>query len=125
MDPSEYPAIPGAEDATEQTTFEASMLKEIIEQVAFAAADDDSRPVFTGVNVEFRTDRQRLPLPMPSDWQCVLRNARGCVSAITHPGKDTLELARILPSEGNVQMIVTTNRSRSFSTRTTSISSHG
>lgn len=114
MDPSEYPAIPGAEDATEQTTFEASMLKEIIEQVAFAAADDDSRPVFTGVNVEFSNGQATFAAA--DAFRLTVRAEKVAhevaFQQLLIPAKTLSELARILPSEGTVQMIVTTNRSQ-------------
>jgi DNA polymerase-3 subunit beta len=90
-------------------------LKEMIEQVAFAAADDDSRPVFTGVHVEFANeqvtfaaaDAFRLAVraaALPSDEQAH--------DNILIPAKTLNELARILPSEGAIQMIVTPNRSQ-------------
>lgn len=94
---------------------DATTLKEIIAEVAFAAADDDSRPVFTGVHVEVANeqitfaaaDAFRLAVrstPLPGD--------RGNHDNILIPARTLTELARILPSEGSVQMIVTPNRSQ-------------
>ena len=96
-------------------TIDASLLKEMIAQVAFAAADDDSRPVFTGVQVEvsdekvtfaaadaFRLAMRVAPLPGHDEGH----------GSILIPARTLTELARILPSEGIVEMIVTPNRSQ-------------
>lgn len=115
MDPSEFPLIPSAEGGETPVNLEASLLKEMISQVAFAAADDDSRPVFTGVHVEVNNEKLtfaaadafRLAVrtsPLPGD-----NEERG---NILIPARTLTELARILPSEGHVQMIVTPNRSQ-------------
>ena len=42
MDPSEFPLIPSAEGGESPIILDAGLLKEMISQVAFAAADDDS-----------------------------------------------------------------------------------
>src|SRR5437660_8424525 len=57
MDASEFPLIPSAEGGEPPVRFEASELKEMIEEVAFAAADDDSRPVFTGVLIQVSEEK--------------------------------------------------------------------
>ncbi|HZR43423.1 MAG TPA: DNA polymerase III subunit beta [Ktedonobacteraceae bacterium] len=115
MDPSEFPLIPSAEGGEPPITIDASLLKEMIAQVAFAAADDDSRPVFTGVQVEvsdekvtfaaadaFRLAMRVAPLPGHDEGH----------GSILIPARTLTELARILPSEGIVEMIVTPNRSQ-------------
>jgi DNA polymerase-3 subunit beta len=114
MDPSEYPVIPNAEGATEQVTFEASTLREIIEQVAFAAATDDSRPVFAGVNVEFSNGEATFAAA--DAFRLTVRTEKviheAAFQQLLIPAKTLSELARILPSEGEVQMIVTPNRNQ-------------
>jgi DNA polymerase-3 subunit beta len=115
MDASEFPLIPSAEGGEEPVLLDAALLKEMIEEVAFAAADDDSRPVFTGVLVQVSdekitfaaADAFRLAVrvaPLPGD-----DHPRG---DILIPARTLTELARILPPEGPVQMIVTPNRSQ-------------
>jgi len=115
MDASEFPLIPSAEGGEPPVRFDASQLKEIIEEVAFAAADDDSRPVFTGVLIHVSeekitfaaADAFRLAVrvaPLPGD-----DHPRGDILV---PARTLTELARILPSEGQVEMIVTPNRSQ-------------
>ena len=115
MDASEFPLIPSAEGGEQPVRFDASQLKEMIEEVAFAAADDDSRPVFTGVLIQVSeekitfaaADAFRLAVrvsPLPGD-----DHPRGDILV---PARTLTELARILPSEGQVEMIVTPNRSQ-------------
>src|SRR6266571_8172076 len=48
IDAEDFPPIPAVEEGT-SVTLEASLLKDAIGQVAFAAAQDDSRPVLAGV----------------------------------------------------------------------------
>ena len=52
MDASEFPMIPSAEGGETPVIMDAATLKEMIAEVAIAAADDESRPVFTGVLVQ-------------------------------------------------------------------------
>ncbi len=115
MDASEFPLIPSAEGGEPPVLLDATLLKEMIEEVAFAAADDDSRPVLTGVLVQVSdekltfaaADAFRLAVrvaPLPGDG-----HPRG---DILIPARTLTELARILPSEGTVEMVVTPNRSQ-------------
>ncbi|HLI05849.1 MAG TPA: DNA polymerase III subunit beta [Ktedonobacteraceae bacterium] len=115
MDASEFPLIPSAEGGELPISLDAATLKEMINEVAFAAAEDESRPVFTGVLVQVgnekitfaAADAFRLAVrvaPLPGDTETR--------SDILIPAKTLTELARILPSEGPVQMIVTPNRAQ-------------
>src|SRR5712692_9590129 len=115
MDASEFPLIPSAEGGEPPVLLDAVLLKEMIAEVAFAAAEDDSRPVFTGVLVQVSdekitfaaADAFRLAVrvaPLPGDG-----HPRG---DILIPARTLTELARILPTEGTVEMIVTPNRSQ-------------
>lgn len=115
MDPSEFPLSPNTEGSDPAIVIDAAQLKEMIAEVAFAAADDDSRPVLTGVLVQVSTgkvtfaaaDAFRLAVRASSlTDDAVLRND------ILIPARTLTELSRILPSEGSVQMIVTPNRSQ-------------
>jgi DNA polymerase III subunit beta len=115
MDASEFPLIPSAEGGEPPVMLDAVLLKEMIAEVAFAAADDDTRPVLTGVLVQVSdekitfaaADAFRLAVrvaPLPGD-----DHPRG---DILIPARTLTELARILPTEGPVEMIVTPNRSQ-------------
>ncbi len=115
MDPSEFPLSPNTEGSDPPIVIDAAQLKEMISEVAFAAADDDSRPVLTGVLVQVNTgkitfaaaDAFRLAVRVsPLTDDNVLRND------ILIPARTLTELSRILPSEGAVNMVVTPNRSQ-------------
>jgi len=115
MDASEFPLIPSAEGGEPPVILDATTLKEMIDEVVIAASEDESRPVFTGVLVQVgneqvtfaAADAFRLAVrttPLPGD-----DTVHG---DILIPARTLKELARILPSEGAVQMIVTPNRSQ-------------
>lgn len=115
MDPSEFPLIPSAEGDEEPIILDAGLLKEMIAQVVFSAADDDSRPVLTGVLVEVVDEK--VSFAAADAFRLALRISPlpGHVSehnSILIPARTLSELARILPSEGAVQMVVTPNRSQ-------------
>ena len=57
MEASEFPLIPSADGGETPINLDASLLKEMINEVAFAAADDESRPVFTGVLVQVSNEK--------------------------------------------------------------------
>ncbi len=115
MDASEFPLIPNAEDGEPPVVLDAALLKEMIAEVAFAAADDDSRPVLTGVLVQ--VGGEKITFAAADAFRLAVRVA--ALPGDDHPRGDILipartltELARILPSEGMVEMIVTPNRSQ-------------
>jgi DNA polymerase III subunit beta len=115
MDASEFPLIPNAEDGEPPVMLDAVLLKEMIAEVAFAAADDDSRPVLTGVLVQ--VGDEKITFAAADAFRLAVRVA--ALPGDDHPRGDILipartltELARILPSEGSVEMIVTPNRSQ-------------
>ncbi len=115
MDASEFPLIPNAEDGEPPVVLDATLLKEMIAEVAFAAADDDSRPVLTGVLVQ--VGGEKITFAAADAFRLAVRVA--ALPGDDHPRGDILipartltELARILPSEGFVEMIVTPNRSQ-------------
>lgn len=115
MDPSEYPLIPSAEGGEAPISIDTPLLKEMIAQVAFAAADDDSRPVFTGVHVE--VNNEQVTFAAADAFRLAVRIAalpgqEQLSGNILIPARTLNELARILPSEGIAQMIITPNRSQ-------------
>ena len=115
MDPSEFPLIPSTEGGELPIILDAAQLKEMISQVAFAAADDDSRPVFTGVHIE--VNNEKLTFAAADAFRLAVRTAplpghEQAHDNILIPARTLTELARILPAEGTVQMIVTPNRSQ-------------
>ena len=94
---------------------DAAMLKEMIGQVAFAAATDEARPVFTGVLAQVTEDK--ITFAAADSYRLAVRSADLAsnghqVGDILIPARTLTELARILPSEGVVQMVITPNRSQ-------------
>lgn len=115
MDAAEFPQIPSNEGGEPPVMLDAVLLKEMIDEVAFAAADDDSRPVLTGVLVQ--VSNEKITFAAADAFRLAVRIAD--LAADEHPHGDILipartltELARILPAEGPVEMIVTPNRSQ-------------
>lgn len=115
MDAAEFPQIPSNEGGEPPVALDAVLLKEMIAEVAFAAADDDSRPVLTGVLVQ--VSDEKITFAAADAFRLAVRVAE--LPGDDHPRGDILipartltELARILPAEGPVEMIVTPNRSQ-------------
>ncbi len=115
MDASEFPLIPNGEDGETPVRVDAALLKEMIAEVAIAASEDESRPVFTGVLVQ--VNNEKLTFAAADSFRLAVRTSPLPDDDSTHgdiliPARTLNELARILPSEGAVQMIVTPNRSQ-------------
>ncbi len=115
LDASEFPLIPSAEGGEPPVMLDAVLLKEMIAEVAFAAAEDDTRPVLTGVLVQ--VSDEKITFAAADAFRLAVRVAS--LPGDDHPRGDILvpartltELGRILPSEGPVEMIVTPNRSQ-------------
>jgi len=113
IDAKEFPLIPELKSA-ELFNLEASALREAISQVVFSAAQDESRPVLSGVLFKIKdatlkmvaTDSYRLAektIELPN-------KVKGEVSLIV-PSRALLELARILgPIEGKVAIASSENQ---------------
>jgi DNA polymerase-3 subunit beta len=103
----DFPSVPTVEDGA---VFRqpAHLLKEMINQVAIAAATDDSRPIFTGV---LTTIGQTMAMVAADGFRLGLRSTElehGPDPEITLiiPAKSLLELARILPDgKGQDEMV--------------------
>jgi DNA polymerase III subunit beta len=120
MDPAEFPAIPSADGSEAPVTLDAGELRSMIAQVAFAAATDDARPVFTGVLA--RMSDERLTFAAADSFRLAVRAAplpaatgggvATAVGDVLIPARTLTELGRVLPEEGSVQMFVTPNRNQ-------------
>jgi DNA polymerase-3 subunit beta len=115
MDPEEFPRIDAVEEGAPPIQIGAALLKEVIGQIAYAAADDISRPVLTAVLLQ--ASEEKITFAAADAFRLAVR----CVPiALSSPPKDQIlvpaktmsELARILPEEGAVQIFVTANRSQ-------------
>lgn len=115
MSADDFPVIPTAgEEAA--ATVEAQQLRDMLDQVVFAAAMDDTRPVLTGVLATF--GGEQVTLTATNGFRLATRAgeltspAVGDFSIII-PAKTLNELARILPDgEAPVQIAVTPNRNQ-------------
>lgn len=111
IESEEFPVIPTIADRDPTVTLPPSLLRETIDQIAFAAASDDSRPVLAGVLIRlkgqeavfaatdgFRLAKRTIELPEP-----IAEPAEFIV-----PARALSELSRILgDTEGDVEITVT------------------
>jgi|HigsolmetaAR202D_1030399.scaffolds.fasta_scaffold00025_65 DNA polymerase III, beta subunit len=111
IEAEEFPAIPTISDQEPTVTLAPDVLRETIDQVAFAAASDDSRPVLAGVLIRlkgeeatfaatdgFRLAKRTITLAEP------VENPQEFIV----PARTLSELSRILgDTEGNVEITVT------------------
>lgn len=115
IDAEDFPAIPTVEGAP-TATIAPEVLREMIGQVAFAAAADESRPVLAGVHLRFEGDR--LTLSAADGFRMAVRTGElsgpaGEDVAIIVPARALNELSRAIgDAEGTVEITVTRNRNQ-------------
>lgn len=83
IDANEFPIIPMA-DGENAIKIQASTLRKMISQVAFAAATDESRPTLTGVLTRFEGDR--LTMAATDGFRLALRS-----TTLPQPVKERME----------------------------------
>lgn len=115
LSPDEFPLIPTGEGSETPLVLEARLLKEVIEQVAFAAATDDTRPVLTAVCVQM--GEEGLTFAAADSFRLAVRTVSLPDSSearpdLLIPARTLLELARILPADGPVELLLTPQRSQ-------------
>ena len=116
IDPEEFPPLPTAEDQA-TISIDQALCKELIGQVEFGAAQDDTRPVLAGVSLELEDDR--ITLAASDGFRLVMRDATleqeiaEPVKVIV-PARALQELGRVLgdDDDAKVEMTVTPNRSQ-------------
>lgn len=115
MAADDFPVIPAASEQA-AVTVPASLLKEMVEQVVFAAAMDDTRPMLTGALATF--SGQTFSLAATDGFRMAMRSgelenaASGDFSVIV-PGRTLSELAKIVPDgDDPVEVAVTPNRNQ-------------
>jgi DNA polymerase-3 subunit beta len=116
IDAQEFPIIPTAEDGEKAIRLEPEDLRQMIDQVAFAAATDESRPLLTGVLARFEGDR--LTLAAADGFRLSVRSAplgrevNEPVEVII-PARALGELARISADQEEwVEVIITPARNQ-------------
>jgi DNA polymerase-3 subunit beta len=115
MSADDFPVIPTANEES-AATISASRFKEMMDQVVFAAAMDDTRPVLTGVLATFSGNQ--MTLTATNGFRLATRSddlasaATGDFSIII-PARTLSDLARVLPDgDETVDITVTPNRNQ-------------
>lgn len=116
LDPDDFPTIPRLDGEAFVASVDPRLLREMIAQVEFAAAADDSRPVLAGVLTRFE-DRQ-LTLAAADGFRLAVRTGELLDPVperldVIVPARAMRELARILGDRAEpVQLAITPNRSQ-------------
>ncbi len=116
IDAQEFPIIPTADDGERAIRLEPGDLRQMIDQVAFAAATDESRPILTGVLARFEGDR--LTLAAADGFRLSVRSAPLGQPVdepfeVIIPARALGELARISADQEDwVEVIVTPARNQ-------------
>ncbi len=114
MDAEDFPTIPSVSDAP-LAKLDPTLLREMIGQVAFAAATDDSRPVLAGVLVKF--EGGTLTMAAADGFRLAVKEQQvepvdAPVSVIV-PAKALIALSKLIgDSEDPVEIAVTANRNQ-------------
>lgn len=115
IDAQEFPIIPTIGDG-KKLSLEPATLREMIEQVTFAAATDESRPVLTGVAAKF--DKDKVTFAAADGFRLSVRHATLAAPVdqlvnIIIPAKALQEVARVSgDQEEPIELAVTENRSQ-------------
>jgi DNA polymerase-3 subunit beta len=115
LDAEEFPIIPAIPDKP-TTRMAQGVLRRMINEVAFVAATDDSRPVLTGVLTTF--DGNEVTMAAADPYRLSVRRAPLLVTVdpkveIIIPARSLFEVARIVDdSESSVDILVTPNGSQ-------------
>ncbi|MDQ3855797.1 MAG: DNA polymerase III subunit beta, partial [Chloroflexota bacterium] len=114
MDAEDFPVIPTVSDEP-TVRIEPGLIKEMIDQVVFAAATDDSRPVLAGVLVKF--ENGSLTMAAADGFRLAIKEhgleADTSGISVIVPAKALDALSKLLgDSEEPVEVTVTPNRSQ-------------
>ncbi len=115
IDANEFPIIPTGHDG-QRVVVAAPLFKEMIEQVAFAAATDETRPILTGVMLKF--DADRITLAAADGFRLSVRSAHlengaSQPTTVIVPARTMSEVGRVLgDSENDVEIIITRDRNQ-------------
>lgn len=109
VDADEFPSLPTVSAQTPLVSLPAEVWQEAIDQVAFAAATDESRPILTGVLV--RTRDQQVTLVAADGFRLAMRTIQ-LPAPVAHavdcliPARTLSELARIIgDTDAEVAMV--------------------
>ncbi|MBI5957847.1 MAG: DNA polymerase III subunit beta [Chloroflexi bacterium] len=109
MDAAEYPLIPEF-DAERAVPVNARAFKEMVDQVGFAAAKEDNRPILTGVLLRFEGDT--LTMAAADGYRLAVRTTQlefgvgdQKIEPLIVPARALNEVARIISDEDDEVMI--------------------
>ena len=112
IDASEFPPIPAVENGV-VARISSQGIKSGINQIAFAAATDDNRPVLTGVKVEIDGDKVIMAAAdgfrLGVHYGKLLESTTDSVDVII-PAKYLIELARIIGDQEDIVEISVTSQ---------------
>ena len=117
IDAQEFPLIPTAGEDS-KISLEPSMLRQMIDQVVFAAATDESRPILTGVLAKFQGEQ--LTLAAADGFRLSVRTAHlpepvSETVAVIVPGRALAELSRICgEQEQPIEVTITPARNQAL-----------
>lgn len=115
VDASEFPIIPTIGD-NNKILVEPDTLKELIAQATFSAAQDDSRPVLTGILSKF--DKDAVTFASADGFRLSVRSALlgtklSTPISVIIPAKALQDVARVVgDQEAPVEIAITENRSQ-------------
>ncbi len=117
MDPSEFPVIQRLDGEGGAAILDCGELRSMISQTAFAAATDDARPIFTGVFMRVRDSR--LTFAAADTFRLAVRYTEvpgvdNRFGELLIPARSLNELAKVLPTEGNVEMFISPARNQAM-----------
>ena len=114
IDAEEFPVFPKVEDGAFVASVDPHTLREMIGQVEFAAATDDSRPVLAGVLI--RLEENRITMAAADGFRLAVREG-DLVSPVPErldlivPARALRELARIIGDRSEpIELTITPNR---------------
>ncbi len=114
IDAQEFPIVPTASIGEAVIKLEPSSLRAMIDQVVFAAATDESRPILTGVLVQFNEDNMTMAAAdgfRLSVKAATLKQNFGDMMEVIIPARALMELGRISgDQEQPVEVIITPAR---------------
>jgi DNA polymerase-3 subunit beta len=116
IDAEEFPVLPQVDAGAYTARVDPQVLREMISQVEFAAASDDSRPVLAGVLVRLEDDR--ITMAAADGFRLAVRDAELASPVpdrldIIVPARALRELARIVGDRSDpIELTITPNRAQ-------------
>jgi DNA polymerase-3 subunit beta len=116
IDADEFPILPHVSEGAYVASVDPQALREMIGQIEFAAASDDSRPVLAGVLLRFENDR--MTMAAADGFRLAVRDGELAAPVperldIIVPARAMRELARIIGDRTeSLELAVTPNRAQ-------------